>query len=70
MTAYKFKVAPILDDYAAHSVNTAALKNVQFFSFCLNTTSKTQQMYSGVNKNLKLYHCSPLVCQRLPAYNE
>jgi len=35
MTAEMFKVALILGNYAAHSVDIAALKNVQFFSFCL-----------------------------------
>jgi hypothetical protein len=27
-------------------------------------------MYIGVTNNLKLYHRSQLVCQRLPAHNE
>jgi hypothetical protein len=69
MTAEMFKVALILDNYAAHSVNTATLKNVQFFSFC-RTQHLKLKLYAGVTKYLKLYHRSQLVCQRLLAHNE
>jgi hypothetical protein len=47
MTAEKFKVALILDNYAAHSVNTAALKNVQFFSFFLTQHLKLNRCTLG-----------------------
>jgi hypothetical protein len=68
MRAKKRNVAVTLDSCAAHSVNTAAVRNVSVYFVLPNTTSKTQPMDAGIIKNLKLHYRSQLVCQRLAAH--
>jgi hypothetical protein len=68
MRAEKCNVALILDNCAAHSVSTAAVRNVSVYFLPPNTTSKTQPMDAGVIKNLKLHYCSQLVSQWLAAH--
>jgi hypothetical protein len=63
MRAEKCNVAFILDNCAAHSVNTAAVRNVSVYFLPPNATSKTQPMDAGVIKNLKLHYRSQLVGQ-------
>jgi hypothetical protein len=70
MRANKCNVALILGNCAAHSINTAAVRNVSVYFMPPNTMSKTQPMDTGVIKNLKLHYCSQLVCQRLAAHKE
>jgi hypothetical protein len=70
MGAEKCNVALILDNCAARSVNTAAVRNVSVYFLPPKTTSKTQRMDSGVIKNLKLHYCSQSVRQRLAAHEE
>jgi hypothetical protein len=50
MRAEKCNVALILDNRAAHSVNTAAVRNVSVYFLPPNTTSKLQPMGAGVIK--------------------
>jgi hypothetical protein len=70
MRAEKCNVALILDNCAAHSVNTAAVRNVSVYFLPPSTTSKTQRMGAGAIKILKLHYCSQLVRQRLAAHEE
>jgi hypothetical protein len=70
MGAEKCNVALILGDCAAHSVNTAAVRDVSVYFLPPNTTSKTQPMHAGVIKNLKLHYCSQIVRQRLAPHEE
>jgi hypothetical protein len=70
MRAEKCNVTLILDNCAAHSVNTAAVRNVSVYFLPPNTLSKTQLMDAGVIKNLKLHYHSQLVRQRLAAHEE
>jgi hypothetical protein len=70
LRAEKYNVALIVDNCAAHSVNTAAVRNVSVYFLPPNTTSKTQPTDAGVLKNLKLRYCSQLVQQRLDAHEE
>jgi hypothetical protein len=68
--AEKCNVALILGNCAAHSVNTAAVRNLSVYFLPPKTTSKTQPMDAGVIKNLKVHYCSQLVRQRLAAHEE
>jgi hypothetical protein len=70
MRTEKCNVGLILDNYAGHSVNTAAVRNVSVYFLPPNTTSKTQPMDAGVIKNLKLCYCSQLVRHQLAAHEE
>jgi hypothetical protein len=70
MRAEKHDVTLILDNCAAHSVNTAAVRNVSVYFLPPNTTSKTQLMDAGEIKNLKLHYRSQLVHQPLAIHEE
>jgi hypothetical protein len=70
MRAEKRNIALILDNCAAHSVNTAAVRNISVYFLPPNTTSKTQPMDAGVIKNLKLHDRIQLERQRLAAHEE
>jgi hypothetical protein len=50
MRAEKRNVALILDNRAAHSANTAAVRNVSVYFLPTNTASKAQLMDAGVIK--------------------
>jgi hypothetical protein len=51
MRAEKHNVALILDNCAAHSVNTIAVRNVSVYFLPPKTASKTQPMEAGVIKS-------------------
>jgi hypothetical protein len=63
MRGEKGNVTVIVDNCAAHSVNTAAVRIISVYFLLPNTTSKTQPMDAGVIKNLKLHYRRQLVCQ-------
>jgi hypothetical protein len=70
MGAEKHNVALLLDNCAAHPVNTAPVTNGSVYFLPPNKAPKTQPMDTGVIKNLKLHYRSQLVRQRLAAHEE